>query len=991
MHFKKTNTLFGWLTFAVAAAVYLNTLEPSVSFWDCGEFIACAFKLEIGHQPGAPFFLLLGRLFSLFAGHNTALVAKMVNSLSALAAGLTMMFLFWTITRLAWKVIVKNGPPSVMDIVTILFSGLTGAFVCTFSDTFWFSAVEGEVYATSSLFTALAFWSILKWEEHADEEAADRWIILIAYLMGLSIGVHLLNLLTIPAIVLIYYFRKYPPTRKGFLAAILLSFALVYLIVFVLIPWFIRIAAWFDLLFVNGFGLPFNSGTVAYLAILASAFILLLNFSQKHGKVLLNKITLACMVFCLGYSSYILLAIRADANPPVNLSRVKDPFSLLGYINREQYISRPIIYGPYYNAPATGVKSRYTYLPCNGKYKKTQLNGRYLYDKRFMTLFPRMSSSEAQDIAAYRKWGKIKGTRVKIQNAEGMPETILKPTFGENLRFFFRYQLGHMYFRYFMWNFAGRQTENQGNGNILNGNWISGIPLIDKWRLGPQGNYPEALKANKGRNKYYFLPLLLGIFGMIYHYKRNRKDFTAVLFFFLLTGIAIVIYLNEIPVTPRERDYAVGGSFYVFCIWIGLGAAGLMEYLKKRIPAKVSIVLVFIACVAFIPCLMAKENLDDHNRSNRYVARDFAYDYLNSCAPNAILFTNADNDTYPLWYAQEVEGIRTDVRVILVPFLSADWYIQQLTNWHNNAAPVGLSIGLNKYASGKLNAVPYYKRTDQYANLKDVIDFISSEDPQALMRTKDDSGINYYPTKLFRIPIDTAQIKMNGFKPEKSSAGSFPSVDFRVDAGYLWKNDIVLLDIIATNNWQRPVYFLSAQVPRELGLMNYLRMDGFAYRLVPFSHLTDGYSDVGSVDADDLYDKLMNRYRWGNMNNRKVFMDHNSVLTTNIMGIRNCFARLAEEYIKQGKSDRAIEVLDRCMELIPDEVVPYDFFILRIISAYFHAGKADKAKQLASHFSDMLNKELDYYNSLSNRLVSGVENEMKYTVYMLQELERGSE
>jgi len=793
--------------------------------------------------------------------------------------------------------------------------------------------------------------------------------------MGLSIGVHLLNLLTIPAIALVYYFKKYKSGLKGILTALFISFALLCLVVFVLIPLLVRMAAWFDLLFVNGFGLPFNSGSVFYLAALFFAFLFLLKFSHQYNKVNLNKIVLALLVFCLGYSSYITLSVRAAANPPINLNRVTDPFSLLAYISREQYIMRPLLYGPYYNAPVTGYKKRHTFVPMDGRYSKSEQNGRYLYDKRFMTLFPRMSSDDPGDIAAYRRWGHIKGSKVPVLNREGKSELIIKPTFHENLRFFIRYQLGYMYFRYFMWNFAGRQTENQGNGGILNGNWISGIQFLDEWRLGLVENYPETLKANQGRNKYYFLPLLLGIIGLIHQFKRERKNFIVVLFFFILTGAAVVVYLNEIPVTPRERDYATGGSFYVFCIWIGLGCTGIIQFLRRRIPTMIALISGISFCVIFVPLLMALENHDDHDRSRRYVARDIAYNYLNSCAPNAILFTNADNDTYPLWYLQEVEGIRTDVRVILAPFLSADWYIRQLQNWQYKAAPVPMTIRFEKYASGKINSVPYYKRTGQIVNLKDVIEFIGSDDPRVKLRTDNDSDINYYPTNLFRLPADTT---LSGTSP----------VDFTVNTNYLWKKDLVLLDILATNNWQRPVYFLSAQVPGELGLKDYLKLDGFAFRLVHSRYDPDSSSGIGSIDADELYKKLMKEFRWGNMNDPGVFMDYNCIRTTAITGIRQCFARLAGEYIEQGNPLRAVEVLDYCMKLMPHRVVPYDIFMLPVISAYNRAGSPDKAARIIAQYRDMVEKELDYYTSLNSSMIKDVDYEIKYSRYILNELTR---
>jgi hypothetical protein len=891
-----------------------------------------------------------------------------------------MMFLYWTITRMTDRLLKETGERPIIRSIIVMASGFAGAMACTFSDTFWFSAVEGEVYATSALFTAVSFWAILKWEEVADDLTSDRWILLILFLMGLSIGVHLLNVLTLPAIGLVYYYRKYPAGVKGFMMAVFLSFVLLYSGVFILIPLLIRFAAWSDLLFVNGFGLPYNSGSLFYILLLAALFFFLLKYSHKRNKAILNKIVLGFMVFCIGYSSYIVLAIRAEANPPVNLSRVSDPFSLLGYITREQYVSRPLVYGPYFNAPVTGYKTGHTYVPWEGKYKRTEKNGKYKYDKRFMTLFPRMSSDDPQDMAAYKKWADIEGKPVAVINREGKREILMRPSFSENLRFFFKYQLGYMYWRYFMWNFAGRQTENQGNGNNLNGNWISGITWLDELRLGPQDNFPETLRANKGRNVYYLLPLLIGLCGAIFQFRRRKKDFSVVLLFFLMTGIAIVIYLNEIPVTPRERDYAAGGSFYVYCIWIGMGAAALTSYIRKIFPALLSLALIISLCVIYIPGLMAKENFDDHNRSGRFIARDFAYDYLNSCAPNAILFTNADNDTYPLWYAQEVEKIRTDVRVILAPFLSADWYIGQMSDWHEKASPIPTTIGIKKYASGRINSVPYFKRTDQYANLKDIIEFIKSDDPRAMVRASDDSGINYYPTTFFRIPV--AGI-------DEKSPDLARSVGFEVKKSYLLKNELVILDILATNDWKRPVYFLSSQVPRALGFEDYLQLDGFAYRLVPYkTQPTDGFSQAGRVNADSLYDKLMNRFRWGNMNDPDIFMDYNTIRTTNILGIRSCFSRLAEEYTKQGNPEKAIRILDRCMELMPHRAVPYDILILPVIRAYNTAGDTVKAKQISAEYKAILLNELDYYNSLNNRFRKGVEYEKRYAEYIVQELNR---
>jgi hypothetical protein len=856
----------------------------------------------------------------------------------------------------------------------------------TFSDTFWFSAVEGEVYATSSLFTAVSFWAILKWESATEDEHADRWIILIAYLVGLSIGVHLLNLLTIPAIVFVFYFKKYKTTKRGIICAFFVSLAILGFILFGFITWTVNFAAWFDLLFVNVFGLPFNSGALFYILLLLSGLVLLLRYTHKKEKVLMNKIVLAFAVMLIGYSSYVTIIIRASAGTPINLSDSKDAFSLKNYINRESYESRSLIFGPCYNAPITGMNSRYTYIPHNGKYIKSDLNPTYEYDNRFVSFFPRMASTDPNHIEAYKSWTDLKGEPVEVTNANGQTTTVIKPTFGENLKFFFKYQLGHMYFRYFMWNFSGRQDEIQGFGGALHGNWITGIPVIDQLKLGSQNKIPESLKSNRGRNIYFGLPFLLGIIGLIYHFKKHKKDFLVISLLFISTGIAIAIYLNEVPITPRERDYAVGGSFYVFCIWIGLGLLYLFELTKKKMSSKVALGLIFTLCLFLVPVLMAKENYDDHDRSNRYTARDFAFNCLNSCAPNAILFTNADNDTYPLWYAQEVEGIRRDVRIVLLPFLSADWYIEQLKRSNYEAKPIPMSIDSNKYSSGTLNYIPFVNRLNKAADLKEVIDFVGSDDSAAKIIMQDNSESNYVPTNSFLIPVDSEKVIKNGTVSPQFSKEILPSIQWNLKKRYLEKNDLVILDIIATNNWDRPIYFLSTEGPRDLGLEKYMRMDGFAYRLVPVKHDSNDMMSIGSVDTNILYDLLMNKYKWGNMNSPKVFMDYNNVRMVSVFGVRNCFVRLASELIAQKKINMAISVLDRCMEIAPQKAIPYDISMLQIIGTYYSAGAIKKAESYSNRFTKILKENIEYYNSLSDS--QEVKYETQYDNYILQELER---
>ncbi len=660
-NFRRLNTITGWVLFAVSAFVYLLTIEPTVSFWDCGEFILSSFRLQVGHPPGAPLFLMIGRIATLFALGDVSKVAMMMNALSAICSGFAIMFLFWTITHLVRKVY-STGDETVSSYIPILGSGIIGALAYTFSDTFWFSAVEGELYALSSLVTGLVFWGMLKWEEEADKPWSGRWIILIAYIMGLGLGIHRLNLLVLPVLFFVFYFRKYEVTAKGVVKTLLLAGLTLYLMVFVLIPGVPKVAGWFELFFVNTIGLPYNSGLLFFIIILTAALVLGIRYSLKSGRFILNYAITAIAVIMIGYSSYAMIMIRSSARPPMNQNNPSDIFSLSYYINMEQYGSSPKVYGHYYSAPIVDVKSVVAgYNKTGGKYKP-YFRPEYEYNKEFMTIFPRMYSSDPEHEKAYQYWGKIKGRRFSVTSGSDK-EIIVCPTFGENLRYFFRYQTGFMYLRYFMWNFAGRQNDSQGNGNPIQGNWISGINFIDEARLGSLDNIPGDLRDNPGRNTYFFLPLLLGIAGMIWQYRKDRKGFWLVLSFFLMTGVAIIFYLNQYPNQPRERDYAYAGSFYAFSVWIGLGFMLVYEYIRKLTGEKPAALIVFIILLLAVPVLMADQNWDDHDRSGRYTARDIGANYLLSCAPNSILFTYGDNDSFQVWYVQDVEKVRTDVRV----------------------------------------------------------------------------------------------------------------------------------------------------------------------------------------------------------------------------------------------------------------------------------------------------------------------------------------
>ncbi len=983
--FQQINNITGWIVLLVSAIVYLSTIEPTASFWDCGEFIASSFKLEVGHPPGAPFFMLISRFFTLFATDLTT-VAKMVNIMSALASAFTILFLFWSITHLARKLIARNEIPSIVQTFSIIGSGLVGALAYTFSDTFWFSAVEGEVYALSSFFTAIVFWAILKWENEADEPFANRWIVFIAYMMGLSIGVHLLNLLAIPAIVFIYYFKKYPTTKAGVLAAAITSVAILGGIMYVIIPGTFKVASWFDLLFVNGFGLPFNSGLIFYTMVLVALFTWGILYTLKNNKVVANTIILSVAVILIGYSSYALIIIRSNANTPLNENNPSNVFSLLSYLNREQYGDRPLLYGQYFNAPAIKSTDKETYIAKNGRYVKSYLKTEYEFDSRFETIFPRMYSPAKDHTEEYKKWAEIKGVPIMVQTQNDKPEKRYVPTFGENLRFFFSYQVGFMYMRYFMWNFVGRQDDVQSHGGLLNGNWISGIKPIDAMHLGNQDLLTDEMKNHPARNTYYFLPLILGIIGIIYQYLKDKRNFVVVTFLFILTGLAIVVYLNQYPLQPRERDYAYAGSFYAFAIWIGLGVLGLADLLNRILKPAHSGLVASVACLG-VPIIMGVQNWDDHDRSGRYTARDFAYNYLNSCEPNAILFTNGDNDTFPLWYAQEVEGIRTDVRVVNLSLLGTDWYIDQMKRRSYESDPVPISMTNDKYVQGKRDIVYIVDRFEGKAiELKQVIDFIASDDPDTKLRIPDEGPVAYSPTKNFRLTVDKKNILTTGTIKPQDSAQIVPALEWSIRKSYIQKNDLAMLDIIATNNWKRPVYLVSPYGDSDIGLGDYLQLDGFVYRLVPIKTKSPDFLSNGRIDVDKLYDLYINKFHWGRMNEPDVNIDHNNQRTATVLRLRNNFNRLATELINQNKKDSALIVLNKIVDLMPPTKYPYDFFMVGIIESYYKINQTEKANEIAKNYAEVSYQNLRYLFSLEKRFKEVVDYEKQINLQILQEL-----
>lgn len=1023
--YKLINNISGWAVFVVAAITYLKTIEPTASLWDCGEFIASVFKLEVGHPPGNPVFMVLGRFFTLFAGGDITKVPVTVNCMSALASAFTILFLFWTITYLARKILIRDENESTQGrIIAIMASGVIGALAYTFSDSFWFSAVEGEVYASSSFFTALVFWLILKWENVSEEKNADRWIILIAFLMGLSIGVHLLNLLTIPAIALVYYFKKFEFTWKGFIYSLVISFVLLALLMYGIMPGIVTISTKFDMLFVNSFGLPANSGMIFHIVLVAVLFIFAVKFSFSSenkvrsgllaicalfftgiwvvsGSVILNFLILAVisgtvwylagknrvalnsmltviMVILIGYSANAIIVIRSSANTPLNENNPSNPFNLLYFLNREQYGERPLIKGPYYNAPVTDyADGKPKYALDKGKYIVTSHNLERIYDPRFITLFPRMWSEQSDHQDVYQEWGKVTGIPMQVTDQSGEKKVIRKPTFGENLHFMFSYQFGFMYFRYFMWNFAGKQNDTQGSGGAVNGNWISGINFIDEPRVGTS-DLPGDMKTDPSRNKFYLLPLLLGLIGMFYQLNRDNKNWGIILLLFIMTGIAIVVYLNQYPNQPRERDYAYAGSFYFFAVWIGLGVIAIFEWLSKITKEHIAAPAAGLICMA-VPVIMGTQGWDDHDRSGRYLARDVAADYLNSCARDAILFSNGDNDTFPLWYAQEVEGVRTDLRVCNLMLLNTDWYIDQMKDRAYGSAPLPITLPVQKYFDGVNNQVFIVEKTKEPVDISTVIDFVKSDNKATKVEVSATEILDVIPSRLIRIPVDKAKVLASGAVKPEDADKIVPYIDIKLKGNSILKSQLIVLDILAHNNWERPIYFITGYHNDALGLEEYFQLEGLAYRLVPIKSQNKSWLEYGRIDPDILYNNMMN-FQWRGANSKNVDIDYNHKRTLTVIKARLNYARLAKALSAIGKNEKAISALNYCMDALPLNKVPYDPYVPDLIEAYFSAGASQKAIEMSNDLCDYYYKRLDYFLKQRPYIISSAEFEIQTAI-----------
>ena len=1019
MNYNKINNLLGWFSFLTALIVYTLTLEPSASFWDSGEFIASAHKLQVVHQPGAPLFLMLGKVFSLLAGNDTSRIAFWINMCSAVASAATILFLFWTITALAKKVLWKNGENlSNWELITIMGSGLVGALAYTFSDSFWFSAVEAEVYALSSLCTAVVFWGILKMDQHADEPYADRWLIFIAYIMGLSIGVHLLNLLAIPAIALVYYFRRSKTrTSAGTLLALLAGIIILAFIQYGIVQYTIKFAAYSDLFFVNTLGLGFGTGvsffifllivslvsgilytingSKTYLLLAVTSFVALmtigggilglivaaiilagleyiLNIREKRRVLNLALISIVFIIF--GYGSFAMIVIRAKADPTLNNSDPENAFSLLSYVNREQYGDRPLLYGQLFDSkPIDNKQGDIIYRKGKEKYENAGQKFERVYDRN--TLLPRMYSDDPQHVGFYRDWLGLKEDQ--------------SPTLLNNLGFLISYQTSFMYTRYFAWNFIGRQNDEQGHGDYIHGNWLSGISFIDNMLLGGQNDLPKSQLTNNAYNTFYFLPFILGIIGALWHFKQNQKDAGIVALLFFFTGLAIVLYLNQNPLQPRERDYAYTGSFYAFAIWIGLGVAGITDFLRKKLNAPKAAILATLIGLLAAPVLMAKEGWNDHDRSTKFTARDMAINYLESCAPNAILFTYGDNDTYPLWYAQEVENIRPDVRVVNLSLLGTDWYIRGMKKKVNQAEALPITMPDEKYVQGVRDVMGYQDyNTAGAVELKDIFDIMTSDNDADKATYQDGSKENFLPTKNFKISINPDQIITSKTVSANKKDLIVPSMEWTFNKNYVTKTELALIDILAHNNWKRPIYF-AITVPDDnyMGLGDYLYNEGFAYRLLPLKMAPlDATGEKAELtNTDQMYTNMMTKFKWGNMKNA-TYIDPESVRMS--FTIINHFNILAENLYREGRTEEAKKALLRCMEVVPDKNHSLNFTIRKFYMAdlLYKLKEPIKANEIVVNTAEYIEDQLNYLAAISKTKENLNTREVQLGVYVMTEL-----
>ncbi len=1066
-HFRLVDNLMGWLAFAIAAFTYCSTVEPTASFWDCPEFITTAYKLEVGHPPGAPFFMLTGNLFTQLT-NDPSKVALMVNIMNALLSAACIMFLFWTISHLVRKLICKGGWIStVSQLIAVEGAAMTGALAYCWSDTFWYSAVEGEVYAYSSLFTAVVFWLMLKWEDNADKPHSDRWLILIAYLTGLSIGVHLLNLLCLPALVLIYYYKRSDnATLKGSIYALLGSFVLVAAVLYGIVPGIVKVGGWFELLFVNTLSLPFNTGLIVYIFLLVGVVLwaiwetvaersrLRMNIAylvsvamlgipfygygwssivigavvlaalygllmwKRDGKLLvsarlMNTSLLCMLMIMIGYSSYAVIVIRSTANTPMDQNSPEDIFTLGTYLNREQYGSRPLFYGQSYNSQVK-LKAEDGYcVPVSkqgapvyqrkekaspdepDRYEIQRYDIEYVYAQNMV--FPRMYSDRPEHAQAYESWlGGVEGTQIPYDRC-GEPMMVKMPTQLENIRFFLSYQVNFMYWRYFMWNFAGRQNDIQGNGELEHGNWITGIPFLDNLRLGNQSLLPSELRENRGHNVFFCLPLLLGLLGLFWQVRKDQgsdpvgvKQFWVVFFLFFMTGLAIVVYLNQTPMQPRERDYAYAGSFYAYAIWIGLGAAAIADWLGQKTGKAMPAALVSLVCL-LVPAQMVSQTWDDHDRSGRYCCRDFGQNYLQSLPQegNPIIFTNGDNDTFPLWYNQETEGVRTDARVCNLSYLQTDWYIDQMKRPAYDSPSVPISWTRLQYVSGTREGIRVSPGTleqaiEYYKNDPIAMRQLLGDNPYELTNIidkwilNDNKDMQIFPTDSVVITIDKEAVKRSGMMIAADSIPDVMHISLKGKRA-VYKSEMMMYEMLARCNWERPLF-----VAMTVGRDNYGNLgdnfvqEGLVNRITPFNTKASGKT----VDTEKMYDNLMNRFKFGGIDNPDIYLDETVMRMCQTH--RRIFSQLAKQLLAEGQKEKAQRVLEKVEKVIPATTVPhtYQSGSLEMAQTWLALGNKQKADKLAAAVAKNASEYCAWYTSLSDSRLQASADECYY--YLIQ-------
>jgi MFS family permease len=1030
-NFRKWDTILGWITFAIALITYSLTVEPTMSFWDCGEYIATAAKLEVGHPPGAPLFQMIGAFFAMFA-FDKEHIALLTNMMSVFSSAFTILFMFWSSTMILRKIIPQISDNEKSSAIAVLGSSFVGALAFTFSDSFWFNAVEAEVYAMASLFIALLFWLGLRWEQDMHTARGNRWLLVISLVIGLSFGVHFMALLTIPSIGFLYYFKNYKTTTvKNFIVANVVVVAILLFIFKLLLPWTMAFFGKTEIFMVNSFGLPFNSGSIFALLLVIAFFYFGLRYTRQKGYVQINTLVLCILFIFIGFSTWMMLPIRANANVVINENRPSDAAEVLAYYNREQYGVNPLFYGPQFSDMFAGLDKDHPYSDKAPNYERDYKTGKYVItnnyknaeqntDDAHKTILPRMWSTDHAEnymnfthvlefrldpnypyeeelpkygidinklseeeisnaIAQLR--GEVEKTVAEFRKAYANKQIdtegyvsflksygdyliIEKPTTMDNLSFMFEYQFGYMYWRYLMWNFTGRQNDIQGKYDNLDGNWLSGFKFIDEMHLGSQDNLPTDVLNNKGRNVYFFLPLLLGIIGLAFHANKDQKSFYVLLALFLFTGLALKIYLNERPFEPRERDYALVGSFYVFAIWIGFGVYAIYDFMKKYIQPKIAGPIVIAVSFLAAPVLMASENWDDHDRSDKYTAIAMAKNYLNSCEPNAILFTIGDNDTFPLWYAQEIEHVRTDIKIVNTSLFMTDWYIDQMKSKTYDSDGLPISFEHNEYVGDKLDYVAFIQKTEERIELQQLLGFV--KDPRTTVEMQNGQSIHFFPTEKIRIPIDKNSILKNRVVNGKLADSIGSGLDVDIKGSAIYKNRLMMLDVLANNNWKRPIYFTGGSFGDEdyLWMKDFLQLDGMVYKLVPIKTSVEKAAsplDMGRIDSDKMYNIVM-KFDWGNGESTAIY--HDPETRKNSITYRTNMARLMEQLINEGKIGKAKNIIDLAMTKMPVEYYGYYTMVEPFAAGYYEVGEKAKARKILDQLMTKYKENLTFYNGL---------------------------